>query len=761
MKRYRSTWISAALAAAAVVLAIPLSVEAAVIANYTFATDLTSSDSESNSTAGSLSAGSGLPNGGISSQRYRVRSDDTDSTASGAVSGNDYISFTVTPGSGYQFSSFTSLTLDYGSESNGNKNYYCFLRSSVDNYAANIGSTLNRLNDAGMSNSSIGLLGLAAQSSNVTFRLYFYDDTDHTARLHVLDNLVLNGSVSGAPAPTLSITTPGSNNVRKLVNTTVNIVGSVGNAAGTASYVNPQLSQNGGDLTVQNFSSPGTVGAGGSNSYTADVLTGSARGTKNYNLKVSDGTNQATATRSFDVVGVRSFTTVAEAQFGSVLVDTAVASGPGTALTSSTTADNYYTNPTLAASSWSSGGVTVSNASAVTFDSMSGKTASLNTSAAGWGTSGHKSGTVPLTITPEMGESYSISVTYGASVYQRADVTVTGGSDLRITNAAADGVDALRADARLLSLTRTAGDAVMTIIGMDAGGAGVGTVIHPGVTAIGTGHVSGNPLNGTYTATWQAVLEHSDQMMAGAHGSDVGSFVRDVTVEITGKNGNQSVSLAGGRRLKGLSGTSDQSLGTVAQILDGYTGGDRVVSMSWRSRTTAESTQANGQPGMPAWATGLLSDVASVAIRDGGNPVSDTVVLQMPYLESLIYFDGAPPPNPEAFLISKQRLFLAWLDTADNTWKNAVAGNVGKTGQYAQANVATPYETFWAGVLAAHPTATLADVLGSWGVDSSPVGGGNVWAVIDHNSEFAALPEPATLTLCLAGGVLALLRRRR
>ena len=47
--------------------------------------------------------------------------------------------------------------------------------------------------------------------------------------------------------------------------------------------------------------------------------------------------------------------------------------------------------------------------------------------------------------------------------------------------------------------------------------------------------------------------------------------------------------------------------------------------------------------------------------------------------------------------------------------------------------------------------------LGSWGVN---VDRNTVWAVVDHNSQFASAPEPATLAL-LAMGAVAALRRRR
>jgi PEP-CTERM motif len=42
----------------------------------------------------------------------------------------------------------------------------------------------------------------------------------------------------------------------------------------------------------------------------------------------------------------------------------------------------------------------------------------------------------------------------------------------------------------------------------------------------------------------------------------------------------------------------------------------------------------------------------------------------------------------------------------------------------------------------------LAAILGSYGVDT---GGHDVWAVINHNSQFAVVPEPSTIVLAALG----------
>jgi hypothetical protein len=128
---------------------------------------------------------------------------------------------------------------------------------------------------------------------------------------------------------------------------------------------------------------------------------------------------------------------------------------------------------------------------------------------------------------------------------------------------------------------------------------------------------------------------------------------------------------------------------------------------------------------------GQLSDVVKLQGTDG-----DKVVLQLSYDESAV---GTIPGQTEA------DLFLGWF--SGGLLVNAVDGNTDLPGE---AN--TPL-----GHLGAYDPATDFH-LGYYGVDTV---NNVVWAVIDHNSEFTVVPEPASAGFLLIGGCALALRRWR
>ncbi len=94
---------------------------------------------------------------------------------------------------------------------------------------------------------------------------------------------------------------------------------------------------------------------------------------------------------------------------------------------------------------------------------------------------------------------------------------------------------------------------------------------------------------------------------------------------------------------------------------------------------------------------------------------------------------------------------IGWLD-GTQTWVNAIDENSG-TGFLGGIFYQSSFSAFVGdngGVF--NPTT----MLGAYGND----GNGNVWAVLDHNSDFAAVPEPSTWVL-LGIGAMALIARRK
>ncbi|MEI8197080.1 MAG: autotransporter-associated beta strand repeat-containing protein, partial [Phycisphaerae bacterium] len=194
-----------------------------------------------------------------------------------------------------------------------------------------------------------------------------------------------------------------------------------------------------------------------------------------------------------------------------------------------------------------------------------------------------------------------------------------------------------------------------------------------------------------------------------------------------------------------ITGLATGELATTADLLAGTAGSQADVGMAWRTRGLAEKNTASH---------GLVSEVLSlsgIALNGGGthngSSQTDLFVLQMSYNPTaLTNLTGLT----EAQAAAQNILGLGYLDlgpdgllgTADDTWLPAVNGNFGGT----VLNVGN------------HSYTSTYFVLGDYGVDTT---NHVVWAVLNHNSQFAALvPEPASLTI-LAWGATALMVRRR
>jgi len=81
-------------------------------------------------------------------------------------------------------------------------------------------------------------------------------------------------------------------------------------------------------------------------------------------------------------------------------------------------------------------------------------------------------------------------------------------------------------------------------------------------------------------------------------------------------------------------------------------------------------------------------------------------------------------------------------------WVNAIDGNSGTN------SGATKVQGAWDDPLFGNSTLAL----GAWGVDTA---NDNVWAVVNHNSGFSVLPEPATMALLGLGAFGLFFGRRR
>ena len=265
-----------------------------------------------------------------------------------------------------------------------------------------------------------------------------------------------------------------------------------------------------------------------------------------------------------------------------------------------------------------------------------------------------------------------------------------------------------------------------------------------GLTLSGINTYTGTTLvtGGTLTVTGSLANNGSASVLLAVSPTAPATFAADTPIV-------QRAVRAGGS-YAGFGSSIDTDLLTKADILAGTnTIGSGMVNMSWRQRANNEIYAGQGgggtSPPLPDAAASLISDVLNLTgMGTTGSPThTDPFVLEMTYDPALLISN---PTKPGA-------IYLAWLDPTGGPggvpiWQNAVLGD-DMRGPNAVAGYLGSYAHF-TGAGGPGNGDSLAQLLGSWGVDTA---NGDVWAIIDHNSQFAVVPEPSALTLIAIGGL--------
>lgn len=547
---------------------------------------------------------------------------------------------------------------------------------------------------------------------------------------------------------TLGTSAPANNDTAIVANNTNVAMGRV--MQGTANPTNNvTLDKTGGNSTTYNTSASGdaTVADNGTNfaagSQSDQISVGVDRSTTGVKSGTVTVDNQATTSNAAgqgsddanEVINV-SATVVADRQIngtanvGDVFVGTAVT---GTATLTTTGDNDHFTAVTVSGSAVTQGDVSVAAGTTTTFNDASDTTTREITTT--FTQSGGASKNVDLIVSGEglAGEQDKATATIQANVWQHAELTtntsetLTDGSTATVfNNFNSDGGQ--RAAAVVTSATTNGAGWSATAL---AGGATEGSVAEGEEITSTVSFDSTNKLNGTHIGS--LVVGFADQAGIKGGGS-LGSQTWELSAEVSGNTAASGVAqlatVLAGKSFAGLNTTHNGGLATQVAIRAGTATAKRDLSMTF----------SNIIPGNKEGVDNDATRVSDIVNLEGtGN---DVIVVEMSYLDNGISDEST--------------VGLGWL--AGDEWVLATDGNTG-AGILAGAH-AMSYDAFLAANGGVFDAATM---LGAYGVDTE---GNTTWAVINHNSEFAAnsnlaaIPEPGTMVLAALGGLAFCFRRR-
>jgi autotransporter-associated beta strand protein len=399
-----------------------------------------------------------------------------------------------------------------------------------------------------------------------------------------------------------------------------------------------------------------------------------------------------------------------------------------------------------------------------------------------------KIGTGTLHLGSTSGTSYSGDTTITAGTVVLDGWTIGGSTMVVNVNGGlkfAEPIGSLAQDFRLAGLAGSGNISLTDAVG------------RPATITVGS-----NNADTTYSGTISGIsalayLPHSELNKVGTGtltlsgaGSVATLYVESGTLRVTGSmvnNGSEYAGVSAGadfstaslvRRV--LSGSSYGGFGSDTHVPQIGTGADiragrnsstfaSDLGMQWRFRNSSETPFVpTGSISPSAGLHGLVSNVLNLTGMTsaiGSADQTDPFALQIAYASPVFYTNlVALLDGDEASLAAEGALFLGSLDTSVNQpfglWQNATLGDFG-TGL--PGDVFQNYQGSWDSFAVANSVtdANIGNFLGSYGVD---IASHTVWAVVNHNSQFAVVPEPSSLILLAIGGLgagLALVYRRR
>lgn len=325
---------------------------------------------------------------------------------------------------------------------------------------------------------------------------------------------------------------------------------------------------------------------------------------------------------------------------------------------------------------------------------------------------GLRTGVLTVTSSSAQAASARFSQTYSVDVLDRAVLakaapgggllpeTSDVGTSLTVTNAAAP-LGARRATAAI-ARRALVGDPAWSVRGL-----GVGETIAAGGSAAGTVEFdSTGRLNGPVAATLSLGLEHANQSLPGAAADDLGWLSWELATRVTGRTGSGTAVVAAQASLAGLGLDATGGRGTSAVLAAGMATARRTLTMGLES----------------APAQGLFASELLMFTGTG----SDTFVLGLTFDTTAL---GG---------LAGHDLVLGWLDNRPESptrdiWVNAVAGN--------SLNLVSSTEPFvgsWTDYAQEFTVTNATQAIGAWGIDTTL---SQVWAVLDHASQFAVIPR--------------------